>query len=70
MTDTFEKNLENLEKLVGELESGDIPLQTAVQKYTEAKDLIDKCEKELKETKQKIQVLNENGNLEDFENKE
>ena len=67
MTNSFEENIENLEKIVKELESSELPLQTAVEKYTEAMELICKCETELKETKQKIQILSDEGTLKDFE---
>jgi exodeoxyribonuclease VII small subunit len=67
MAKSFEENLKSLENLVKELESGDVPLEIAIEKYTEAMNLVNLCDTELKETREKIKVVNENGQLEDFE---
>ena len=41
---TFEENLENLEKIVKDLESGNIPLDDAIEKFTEAMKLAKLCD--------------------------
>jgi len=66
MNKSFEENLENLESLVKELESGDIPLEDAIEKYAEAMNLIKECDKALNESKEKIAKISENGELKDF----
>jgi len=66
MSKNFEDNLENLESLVKELESGDIPLEDAIEKYSEAMNLIKECDKALNESKEKIAKISENGELKDF----
>ncbi|MDR2873553.1 MAG: exodeoxyribonuclease VII small subunit [Methanobrevibacter sp.] len=67
MTKKFEEKLGALENLVKELESGDVDLELAIEKYTEAMSLVNQCDKELKETREKIKVVSEDGQLKDFE---
>lgn len=67
MSKNFEENLENLENLVKELETGDVPLEEAIEKYTKAMKLIKECDEALNESKEKIAKINENGELKDFE---
>jgi exodeoxyribonuclease VII small subunit len=67
MSKSFEENLENLENLVKELETGDIPLEDAIEKYTEAMKLIKECDETLNKSKEKIAKISENGELKDFE---
>ena len=42
---TFEENLEKLETIVKNLESGETPLDEAIEKFTEAMKLVEVCEK-------------------------
>jgi len=64
---TFEENLEKLEDIVKKLESGDTPLDEAIDKFTEAMKLADLCDKKLKNAEEKItKIVNKDGNLEDF----
>ncbi len=64
---TFEKALQDLEKIIKDLESGEIPLEEAINKYTDAMNLVKICQEKLdKATKQVNKILNENGELEDF----
>jgi len=67
MSKNFEENLENLESLVKELETGDLPLEDAIDKYTVAMKLIKECDEALNESKDKIAKISENGELKDFE---
>jgi len=67
MSKSFEENLNNLESLVKELEAGNIPLEDAIEKYTEAMKLIKECDETLNESKEKIAKISENGELKDFE---
>lgn len=63
----FEEKLSNLEGIVKQLEDGTLPLDKAIEKYTEAISLANECSKELKEaTKQVNKVLLENNELSDF----
>ena len=64
---TWEK-INNLEKIVKELENGDVALDDAINKFNEAIKLANSCNKTLEEaTKTVNKVLNKEGNLEDFE---
>lgn len=67
----FEKALERLEKIVEELETGNIPLEDALKKYEEGVRLSRACSEKLTQAEKKIQVLTKSldGSLkrEDFE---
>ena len=63
----FEEKLAELEKLVKELENGEVDLDDAIKKYTAAMKIAGECSKKLDEvTEQVNKILNENGKLEDF----
>ena len=65
---TFEKALQDLEGIIKDLESGSIPLEEAINKYTDAMNLVKICQEKLdKATKQVNQILSENDELKDFE---
>jgi exodeoxyribonuclease VII small subunit len=53
----FEKALERLEKIVEELEAGNIPLEEALKKYEEGVKLSRVCGEKLTQAEKKIQVL-------------
>ena len=53
----LEKSLADLETLVGELESGDLPLDKAMKKFEEGIKLTRGCQKALKEAEQKVEIL-------------
>ena len=53
----FEKALERLEKIVAELEAGDIPLEDALKKYEEGVKLSRICGERLSQAEKKIQIL-------------
>ena len=64
---SFEKSLEKLENIVHELESGNIELDKAIEKYTEAMKLVKSCSDKLNEATKKVnKILTENGELVDF----
>ncbi len=63
----FEEKLEELEKIVGELESGEVDLDLALDKYTKAMKLIKECNDKLKNAQESVnKILKDNGTLEDF----
>lgn len=63
----FEENLKELETIISELENGEIDLDSSIEKYTKAMKLVATCEKKLNEVEEKVnKILNENGELEDF----
>jgi exodeoxyribonuclease VII small subunit len=71
-TKTFnlEKALADLEELVEELESGDLPLEKAMKKFEDGIKLTRGCQTALKEAEQKVEILLKSAggeDLEDFE---
>lgn len=63
----FEENLKELEDLVKELENGEVDLDDAINKYTEAMRLAKECSNKLDSvTEQVNKILNKNGELEEF----
>ena len=64
-TKTFEGAVEQLELIVKELETGDLPLEKAIKKFEEGVRLSKFCSKKLDETEKRITVLleNEKGDL-------
>jgi len=53
----FEKALEDLEKIVGAMESGELTLDQALKKYEEGVGLVRACQSKLTETEKKIEIL-------------
>jgi exodeoxyribonuclease VII small subunit len=66
----LEKALADLEELVEELESGDLPLEKAMKKFEDGIKLTRGCQTALKEAEQKVEILLKSAggeDLEDFE---
>jgi exodeoxyribonuclease VII small subunit len=57
---TFEQSLKELEKIVQELESGDLPLEEAVKKFEQGIQLSKFCSEKLDETERRITMLVKN----------
>lgn len=53
----FEDAMARLEKLVEEMESGDLPLEEVLQKYEEGNRLVKLCAARLNEAEKRIEVL-------------
>ena len=53
----LEKALSDLEALVDELESGDLPLETAMKKFEAGIKLTRNCQAALREAEQKVEIL-------------
>ena len=62
---TFEQSMKQLEQIVQELESGDLPLEKAIKKFEAGIQLTKFCARKLDETEKKITLLSEdeNGNV-------
>ena len=68
MKKTFEEHLAELEKIVKDLESGNVNLDDAITKYSEAMKLAKECSDKIKSAEELVsKILKENGKLEDFE---
>ena len=64
---SFEENLEKLEDIVKKLESGEVPLDDAINQFTEAMKLANLCDEKLKNAEEAItKLVNKDGSLEDF----
>ncbi len=66
----LERSLSELEELVEELESGDLPLDKAMKKFEAGIKLTRGCQAALKEAEQKVEILLKSAGdeqLEDFE---
>jgi exodeoxyribonuclease VII small subunit len=65
---SFEDKIRNLEDIVKELESGEVNLDDAIEKYTKAMKLAKECSDKLNTATEKVnKILKENGELVDFE---
>ncbi len=63
----FDELLNDIEKIVKDLESGNIDLETSIEKYTEAMKMIKICSDKLNKATDSVnKILEENGNLNDF----
>ncbi len=64
----FEESMENLEKIVEELEKGDLNLDDSIKKFEEGMKISKQCNEYLENAEKKITVLiNENGNVKEEE---
>lgn len=64
---TFEQTLNALEKIVNELEGGDLPLEKALKKFDEGMALSRQCSAMLDETEKKVTQLLGDDETGDFE---
>jgi exodeoxyribonuclease VII small subunit len=66
----LEKALTDLEEIVEELESGDLPLEKAMKKFEQGIKLTRGCQAALKDAEQKVEILLQSAGgeeLEDFD---
>lgn len=67
MEKTFENALQELEVIVKELESGNVELEVAIDKYTEAMKLAKFCNEKLNDATAKVnKILMEDNELKEF----
>jgi exodeoxyribonuclease VII small subunit len=60
----FEECLQRLEKIVDQLEKGDIPLENALALFEEGITLSNSCRKEIEDAEGKVEILlKQNGKL-------
>ena len=60
----FEECLQRLEKIVQELEKGDVPLEKSLTLFEEGMQLSSSCRKELEQAEGKVEILlKKNGKL-------
>ncbi len=66
-TQTFETQLEKLEEIVGQLESGELNLDDSLKKFEEGVKLFKSCKDKLSKAEKKIAQLNESLNEEELD---
>ena len=66
-TVNLEKALADLEELVEELESGDLPLEKAMKKFEDGIKLTRSCQAALKDAEQKVEILLKSAGGEELE---
>ncbi len=54
---TFEAGMAELEKVVKELESGDLPLERALELFEKGTALSETCRKQLQEAETRVEIL-------------
>ena len=65
---SFEEKLAELEKIVNNLESGEVPLDDAIEEFKKAMDLVKECDEKLNSAQEAIaKIVNENNEVFDFE---
>ncbi len=68
MSKSFEEQMEELEKIVSELEKGDLNLDASVTKFEEGIKISKECNKTLEEAEKKITMLvNKDGEIKEEE---
>ena len=62
---TFEQAMSELERIVTQLERGDVPLEDSISLYEKGAELKKRCENKLKEAEQKVAAitLDEDGSV-------
>ncbi len=64
---SFEESLEQLEDIVNKLETGDVPLDDAIDEFTKAMQLVKICNAKLNNAEEAIaKIVQDNGEIEDF----
>lgn len=64
---TYEQAFEELQTVIQQLDAGDKPLEETLALYERGQALYQHCTTLLDQAELKVQQINENGNLEDFE---
>lgn len=54
---SFEKGLQELEKVVEQLEDGDLPLEQALERFERGVELSEACRKQLEAAESKVEIL-------------
>ncbi len=66
-TEKFEDKMKELETIINELETGEIDLDSSIEKYMRAMKLVEECDAKLKSIEEQVnQIVKEDGTLEEF----
>ena len=64
---SFEESLEKLEEIINKLESGDVPLDDAIDEFNNAMQLVKVCENKLSAAEESIaKIVQDNGDIVEF----
>ena len=63
----FEEKMNDLEKIINELENGNINLEDSINKYTEAMKLVKECDEQLKNIEKQVSKIVIDGEEKDFD---
>ena len=64
---SFEESLEKLEEIVNKLENGDVPLDDAIDEFSNAMKLVKLCNDKLTAAEESIaKIVKENGEIVEF----
>ena len=63
----FEEKMNDLEKIINELENGNIDLEDSINKYTEAMKLVKECDEQLKNIENQVSKIVIDGEEKDFD---
>ena len=68
---SFEEKLAELENIVNKLETGDVPLDDAIEEFKKAMILVKECDEKLKSAEEAIaKIVNDNKEVVEFQIKE
>ena len=63
----FEEKITELEKIINDLENGNIDLDDSIEKYMNAMKLVKELDEKLKKVEEQVnKMVNENGQIVDF----
>jgi exodeoxyribonuclease VII small subunit len=63
---SFEQALAELEALVSQMESGQLPLEQSLAAYKRGAELLQYCQKSLADVEQQVRILNEASSLQPY----
>jgi len=63
---TFEDSLAELEKIVANMEAGELPLEESLAAYKRGTDLLKFCQQKIQDAESQVRVLTEANQLENF----
>ncbi len=66
-TPSFEETIAELETIVAQMESGNLPLDQSIQAYTRGAALLQSCQQSLADAEQQVRILTEANKLATFE---
>ncbi|MCB5186341.1 exodeoxyribonuclease VII small subunit [Methylobacillus gramineus] len=63
---SFEEAMAELESIVGQIESGQLPLEQSLTAYKRGSELLQHCQKSLADVEQQVRILNESNQLQPY----